>query len=838
MDIETQSDTLVRKIKHFIITGTGHVAAEAAPEEIYQALARALREEIAVNLTATLDTFRQNKVRILSYISMEHMPGRLLGSNITSMGAQELVKAVLKKMDRNLSEILPCESEPGLGNGGLGRLASCFLESLASLKYPARAYGLRYQYGIFEQEIWNGAQIEKPDCWLFDENPWEQRRDMFAVNVHFDGKPIATQNKYGDEVYLVEDGEEIRALPYDLPILGFSEETHYPVLLLRLWSTKESPRNFSLQRFNAGFLGQASENTALTDVLYPNDNNELGKRVRLKQEFLLASASFQDIVRRHLRVYKDLSSFADKVRIQINDTHPALIITEIMRILMKNFDHSWQSAWETCQTICSFTNHTILRESLEEWNQQRVLEYLPRQFLILQKINQLFCDQVRKRFPNDEEKVRRLSILEGGQIRMAHLAIHGSHKINAVSQLHEKMLKEDTFKDLFDMYPEKFTYVTNGVSHRRWLLHANPLLAAFITKRIGKGWISCFSEIEKLHAFATDPTSQEEFLQIKRQNKERFLHFLTQENMIRDAKGNILSHSHVLDPNALFDVQAKRIHEYKRQLMNALHLIMLYQEPQRRPVKRVAIFAGKAAPGYVRAKQIIQLLCAIERKFHQDANVKEFLCAAFVENYNVSRAEIILPAADLSEQISTAGWEASGTGNMKLAMNGALTIGTHDGANIEMRQAVQERFWPFAFGASAEENEKPFHPQDVLKRDPQIRKAVEALKDQTFAENAEEASAFLQIYQSLVEQDFFRVLQDLRSYYETQKKVEELFSKPNAWAETAIHNVAAMGPFSSDASILRYATHIWGLETCPLDLQLVAKAREEYGAFDLCKIKN
>ncbi len=830
MDIGAQADCLVQKIKHLVLTTSGHALADATIEEFYQAFCLSLREEIMIHHSGTLETFQQKKPRMINYISMEHMPGRLLGNNITNMGANQLVQAVLKKLDRDLKDLISCEADPGLGNGGLGRLASCFLDSLATLNYPARGYGLRYQYGIFEQEIWNGQQVERPDCWLLNENPWEQRRDGFAANIHFGGNLIQSQNKHGDEVYLLENSEEVRALPYDTPILGYSEKSNYAVLLLRLWSTKESPRNFALQRFNAGFLGQASENTSLTDVLYPNDNNELGKRVRLKQEFLLVSASFQDILRRHLHTFGDLSAFTDKVRIQINDTHPALIIAEIVRVLTKNFDFSWNEAWEACQTICSYTNHTILKEALEEWNEKRVQELLPRQYRIIQKLNQNFCDQVRARFPNDEERVRRLSIIEGGQIRMAHLAIAGSHKVNGVSRLHGKLLKENVFRDFAEFYPDKFTFVTNGVTQRRWLLHANPLLAEFITKRIGRGWTCHFPEIENLAKFASDPKSQEEFLKIKRENKERLLAFLTRENMVRDAKGKIVSHSHSLNTDALFDVQIKRIHEYKRQLLNALHLIMLLQEKETRPIKRFSIFAGKAAPGYSRAKQIIHLISALERTIHQDEKLKDRFCVAFVENYNVSRAELIIPAADLSEQISTAGWEASGTGNMKLAINGALTIGTEDGANIEMREAVGDSWWPFRFGATALENKEPFHPQEILNRDPAIRKAVETLRDQTFAENAEEASAFLEIYESLTEQDPFHVLKDLRSYYEAQKKVETLFLQKNKWAETALHNIAAMGKFSTDESIRNYANNIWGLKPCPPDPEILKKLRDDCSA--------
>jgi len=836
MDINDQADSLVQKIKHLIITSSGHTSSVATMEEFYNSFCLALREEIMINTSATIDTIQFKKPRMINFISMEYLPGRLLFNNVCNVRAQELVLAVLKKMDRNLSDLVACESDPGLGNGGLGRLSSCFLDSLATLNYPARGYGLRYQYGIFEQEIWNGVQVERPDCWLLNEDPWESRRDIFSVGVHFRGKPVHATNKHGEDVYLLEDFEEVRALPYDVPIIGYSEKNNYSSLILRLWSTKDSPRNFLLQKYNAGFLDQASENTSLTDVLYPNDNNELGKRVRLKQEFLLVSASLQDIIRRHLNVYGDLSNFGDKVRIQINDTHPALIIAEIMRMFTKSYNFSWQNAWDICQTCCSYTNHTILKEALEEWNEARVSELLPRQYQVIQKLNLELCKQIRAKYPNDEDRVRRSSIIENGQIKMAHLAIYGSHKINGVAKLHSEILKQSVFKDFYELYPDKFTNVTNGITQRRWVLNSNPLLAEFITKRIGNGWITDFTQISKLSEFASDPESQKAFLEIKKRNKENLIQFLSQENFTRDAEGKVIAHSHVLDANSLFDVQIKRFHEYKRQLLNALHLIMLYQEPQKREVHRLSIFGGKAAPGYERAKQIMQLIYAIARKFHVDPNAKERLCVAFVENYNVSRAEIIIPAADLSEQISTAGWEASGTGNMKLAINGALTIGTEDGANVEMHQAVTDKWWPFSFGSSSVENKTAYKSWDLYNQDEQIKKAVDALKDGTFAESPEEDYAFKQIYSSLTEQDTFRILKDLRPYYETQKKAEELFLKPNLWAETAIQNIAAMGPFSADEAIHNYAKDIWGIVPCPPDLEILAKVRDEYSEHDRCKI--
>ena len=842
MDINDRADTLAQKIKHLIITTSGHTATDASTEEFFQALCAALREETMINWTATSDTIEHKKARIAYLLSMEYLPGRLLGNNITNISANELVKAVLIKMNRNFSDLLSCETDAGLGNGGLGRLASCFLDSLATKQYPARGYGLRYQYGIFEQEIWGGVQVERPDCWLLNANPWESRRDIHAASVHFRGHPIHAKNKHGDDVYLLENYEEVRALPYDFPIIGYSEKSDYSVLTLRLWSTKESPRNFQLQRYNAGFLDQAAENTTLTDVLYPNDNTELGKKIRLKQEFLLVSASLQDIIRRHLRIYGDLTNFADKVRIQLNDTHPALMIAEMIRSLSKNFDFSWKEAVDAARACCSYTNHTILREALEEWREDKMRELIPRQYQIIQKLNLEFCNQARARFPSDEEKIRRLSIIEKGQIKMAHLAVAFCHKINGVAKLHSDILKTDVFKDFSDLFPEKFDSVTNGVTQRRWLLHANPLLAQFITKRIGPNWITDFTQIAKLATFASDKISQEEFLAIKRKNKEALLSFLTRENSVRDSNGKITSHSHVLDPSALFDVQIKRFHEYKRQLLNALHLIMLYHEikdtPSSRKVHRFSIFGGKAAPGYERAKQIIMLINALGCKFHSELEAKKLMSVAFVENYNVSRAEIIIPAADLSEQISTAGWEASGTSNMKLSMNGALTIGTEDGANIEMREAVTDRWWPFRFGSSVEENRAPYKPWDIYIKDEPIKRAVDALKDGTIAQCSGESAAFAQIYDSLVGPDPFHVLKDLRSYYETQRQVEELFLQPNSWAETAIHNIAAMGRFSTDESIRNYAEKIWGIAPCPPDSAVLARVREEYSEHDRCKIKN
>jgi len=553
-------------------------------------------------------------------------------------------------------------------------------------------------------------------------------------------------------------------------------------------------------------------------------------------------------VHAHLRNYSDIASLADKVRIQVNDTHPTLAIVELMHILIKQFDFTWGEAFETVRTCSSYTNHTVLRESLEEWNENRLEYLLPRQYRILQKLNLDFCNAVRKKYPGNEEKVRRMSIIEGGQVKMAHLAIYASHQVNGVAALHTEILKKDLFKDFYEMFPEKFINVTNGVTQRRWLLHANPLLAAFITKRIGSAWTTDFRKMEELAKFAADRETQKEFLEIKKANKLNLIRYLQDQDPLRDARGKAIGHFLSLDEEALFDVQIKRIHEYKRQLMNALHVLMVYLElkenVEARQIKRMVLFAGKAAPGYEIAKGIIQLIYAIARKVNADPVVQKKLKVAFIENYNASKAEIIIPAADLSEQISTAGMEASGTGNMKLSINGALTIGTEDGANVEMHEKVGDTYWPFSFGASALQNLQIqfYNPLDIYKGNIRIQRALDMLQDHSLAETEEEHAIFKRIHASLLSAQYgnsadrFFVLNDLEAYYQTQKKVEALYAIPFLWAEYAIHNMASMGSFSTDTSIYNYANLIWDLKQCPLDKEELSRVRAEYSEHDKCRI--
>lgn len=846
--IELVASNLIRKVKSHLISTIGRTSEDASTDEFYRALCYAIREETMINWMATARTITQQKARMVYYFSLEYLPGRLFLSNITNLCSNEVVRVVLQKLNRNFRDIKECEADPGLGNGGLGRLASCFLDSLATHHYPSQAYGLRYQYGIFEQQLWNGLQVEAPDGWLLKENPWEFRRDQRRVHVKFCGTPNATFNMHGDEVMDLEGAEEVGALPYDYPIVGYSKHPDFSVATLRLWSTKDSPRNFQLQKFNAGRLDQAAENTTLTDVLYPNDNTEFGKRLRLKQEFLLVSASLQDIIRHHLVHFQNFRQFVDKVRIQINDTHPALIIAELMRILTKHHDIPWKTAFEITSTCTGYTNHTILSEALEQWERPLLYYLLPRQYKIIERINQDFCTAVRAKYPKDEDRVRRMSIIEDGKVRMANLAVVGSHKVNGVAQLHSDILTRSVFSDFAEFFPDRFINITNGVTQRRWLLECNPELAKFITSRIGDEWITDFLKIKELAKFANDPDSQNAFMEIKQKNKLNFIEFINRENMIRDGAGKIIAPPPLVDPDSLFDVQVKRIHEYKRQLMNALYLIMLYHDllldPQSH-VKRTSIIGGKAAPGYETAKDIIRFICCVARKINRDPAIDNQLKIVYLENYDVTKAEIVIPAADLSEQISTAGTEASGTGNMKLTINGALTIGTRDGANIEMEQEITPQWWPFSFGCQTDQiaqmkKEGVYSARDIYENNPRIRRAVDSLRDRSFAQTDEEHQIFSDLYHKLIEMhyggppDRYFTLKDLQNYYDTQQSVEELYKKKRAWAECALHNIAGMGKFSSDYAIHNYAKLVWGIQPCPLDQELLDRVRYEYALHDRC----
>lgn len=841
-EIEEKSNLLVRKIRHYLITLFGRVLEEATSDEFYRAFCYTIREQIMINWEATADTWQKANSRMIFYLSMEYLPGRFLNNNVMSLKNNEVFARTLYKTKHSFEDLISHEYDPGLGNGGLGRLASCFMDSLATLKIPSRGYGLRYQYGLFEQQLFDGVQVEKPDCWLWNTNPWEFRRDLRKVPVKYCGTPVKKQNVPDIESNELINYEEVWAMPFDIPIIGYSPGDDFTVSTLRLWSTKESPRNFELQKYNAGRLDQASENTTLTDVLYPSDVHEVGKRIRLKQEFLLVSASIQDILRYYFIRNSSLLDFEDKIRIQINDTHPALLIAELMRLLTRRFGLPWNKAWETTQACTGYTNHTILSEALEVWDQGLMKYLLPRQYRIIEYINQELCAHIRSRFPHDEERIKRLSILENNQVRMAHLSIVGSHKINGVAKLHSTILREKTFKEFCDLYPNKFTNVTNGVTHRRWLLYCNPPLADLISSKIGDEWKVDFSQIKRFGDFAGDEDTQRRFLEVKRTCKEKLLDYIRKDGRPRDASGQQIPCSVTADSSFLFDVQVKRIHEYKRQLLNTLHIIMLYQDILSRPdvprSKRFFVFSGKAAASYDIAKTIIRLIHCIARRVNTDIIANQYLNIFYVENYNVSKAELIIPAADLSEQISTAGLEASGTGNMKFSMNGALTIGTEDGANIEMREHIGDAHWPFRFGASAEElavirNTNSYRPWEIYDSNNLIKMAVDSLKNGTFSLNEAEHQAFTSLYRVLLDggsgrADRFFVLKDLQNYVDTQRKVDALYSTPLKWAEYAIYNIAGMGYFSSDRSIQEYSKNIWNIDPVPINQEYFQKIQDSY----------
>lgn len=849
-DIDYQADMLAAKIKHYLITTMGRTSEEANSEEFFRAFSFTMREEIMINWLTCARTLEKFNKRILYYLSMEYLPGRTLTNNIANLKAMELCQRVVQKMNRTLNDIIACEPDPGLGNGGLGRLASCLLDSLATLHLPCRAYGLRYQYGIFEQQLWNGVQVEAPDLWLMYEDPWEFRRDMRRTYVKFCGEVIPETNIYGDEIYGLKNFESVRALPYDIPIVGYATDANFTVNTLRLWTTKESPRNFQLQRYNAGQLDQAAENTTLTDVLYPSDNHEMGKRIRLKQEFLLVSASLQDIIRKYLDQHENFREFADKVRVQINETHASLLIVELIRRLTKHYDIPWQKAIEITQQCCGYTNHTILKEALEEWDHNLMSYLLPRQTRILERLNQTICDRIRSNSPEDEDKVERMALIYNGRIRMANLAIMGSHKVNGVAKLHTEILKNRLFRDFNDIFPEKIINITNGVTQRRWLLECNHDLARFITKHIGNGWITNFPDIANLKKYTADRETLNEFISIKRRNKQRLIDFLYRTNQLRNEEGVYTEPCPIIDSESIFDMQIKRIHEYKRQLLALLHFIMLYQEVLENPQehgrhKRTLFIAGKAAAGYFLAKDIIRLACGIARKVNKDPVANKVIKLIYVENYNVTKAEKLIPAADLSEQISTAGYEASGTGNMKFAINGALTIGTEDGANIEMHESISSEWWPFSFGASAEEIQElkksgKYCPRKLCEENEKIKKAMDAIH--TFAQNKDEEMAFDNIKHSILDghqgaaADQYFILHDLMAYYDMQLKVEELYRQQHKWAEYCLNNIAGMGPFSTDISILNYNHHIWGLDAVFPDPEIKARVEEEYRKHDKCRI--
>ncbi len=783
---------------------------EATPQQIFQAVSYAVRDDIIDRWIATHKEYEERNAKTVYYLSMEFLMGRALGNNLINLTSYEQIKEALDEMGFDLNFIEDQEPDAALGNGGLGRLAACFLDSLATLGYPAYGCGIRYRYGMFKQAIEDGYQIEKPDNWLKDGNPFEVRRPEYAVEVKFGGY-VRTECRDGKNYFVHEDYQSIRAVPYDLPVIGYGNNV---VNTLRIWDA-EAIQEFNLNSFDKGDYQKAVEqqNLArnLVEVLYPNDNHYSGKELRLKQQYFFVSASIQRAILKFKETNADIRDLPNKVTFQLNDTHPTVTVAELMRILVDEECLEWDEAWDiTCRT-CAYTNHTIMAEALEKWPIDLFQRLLPRIYQIVDEINRRYVKLIEDTYPGDQNKVKNMAILYDGQVKMAHLAIAGSYSVNGVAQLHTEILKKRELKDFYQMRPDQFNNKTNGITQRRFLLHGNPLLASWVTKKIGDGWITDLSQMAKLKKHVTEKKAQKEFMDIKYKNKVRLAEYIKEHNGIE------------VDPNSIFDVQVKRLHEYKRQQLNILHIMHLYNELKANPdmdfTPTTFIFGAKAAAGYKTAKLTIKLINAVADVVNNDASIKGKIKVVFIVNYSVSNAEIIFAAADVSEQISTASREASGTGNMKFMLNGAPTLGTMDGANVEIVEEVGVDN-AFIFGLSAEEvmkyeREGGYYPMDVYNSNPKVKKVLDQLVDGTYSEDKE---LFRPLYDTLVKQDVYFTLKDFDSYADAQKRVNEAYKDKTAWAQMAMLNTACAGKFSSDRTIEQYAQEIWKLEKVEVKL--------------------
>lgn len=790
---------------------------DATPEQMYQAVAYAVKDVIIDEWIATHKEYEKQDAKTLYYLSMEFLMGRALGNNIINIMAQPEVKEVLEELGFDLNVIEDQEPDPALGNGGLGRLAACFLDSLATLGYPVYGCGIRYHYGMFKQKIENGYQQEVPDDWLKNGYPFEIRRAEYAQEVKFGGY-VKTVWEDGKERFVQEGYQCVRAVPYDMPIVGYGNNV---VNTLRIWDA-EAINTFSLDSFNRGDYQKAveQENLAKTivEVLYPNDDLYAGKELRLKQQYFFISASVQRAVAKYLEKHKDIHKFYEKTVFQLNDTHPTVAVPELMRILLDEFHLPWDEAWEITTKTCAYTNHTIMSEALEKWPIELFSRLLPRIYQIVEEINRRFQTQIQQMYPGNQEKVRKMAIIYDGQVRMANLAIVGGFSVNGVARLHTEILKNQELKDFYEMMPEKFNNKTNGITQRRFLLHGNPLLAEWVTKKIGNDWITNLPHIHRLAVYADDAKCQQEFMDIKYQNKVRLAKYIKEHNNID------------VDPRSMFDVQVKRLHEYKRQLMNILHVMYLYNELKDNPnmdiVPRTFIFGAKAAAGYKRAKLTIKLINAVAEVINNDKSIDGKIKVVFIEDYRVSNAEIIFAAADVSEQISTASKEASGTGNMKFMLNGALTLGTMDGANVEIVEEVGEEN-AFIFGMTSDEviryeNQGGYNPMDIFNNNYEIRRVLMQLINGYYS--PQDPELFRDIYNSLLNTqssdraDMYFILKDFPSYAEAQKRVDQAYRDESWWAKAAILNVANSGKFTSDRTIEEYVRDIWHLKKVKVEL--------------------
>ena len=793
---------------------------EVSQQELYQAVSYVVKDAIIDDWIATQKQYEKDDPKIVYYMSMEFLLGRALGNNLINMTAYKEVKEALEEMGLNLNELEDQEPDPALGNGGLGRLAACFLDSLASLGYAAYGCGIRYRYGMFKQKIKDGYQEEKPDNWLKNGNPFELRRPEYAKEVRFGGNiRVEYDDKTGDIRFKQENYESVLAVPYDYPIVGYD---NHIVNTLRIWDA-EPIVDFQLDSFDRGDYHKAVEqqNLAKTivEVLYPNDNHYAGKELRLKQQYFFVSASLQAALEKYKKNHDDIHKLPEKMTIQMNDTHPTVAVAELMRLLLDEEGLGWDEAWEITTKTCAYTNHTIMAEALEKWPIDLFSRLLPRVYQIIQEIDRRFVAKIREMYPGNEEKVAKMQILRDGQVKMAHLAIVAGYSVNGVARLHTEILKKQELRDFYEMMPQKFNHKTNGITQRRFLMHGNPLLADWVTDKLGtKDWITDLSLMSGLKKWVDDEEALKEFMSIKYENKVRLAKYIKEHNGIE------------VDPRSIFDVQVKRLHEYKRQLLNILHVMYLYNEIKEHPeisfYPRTFIFGAKASAGYIRAKQIIKLINSVADVVNNDRSINGKLKVVFIEDYRVSNAEIIFAAADVSEQISTASKEASGTGNMKFMLNGAPTLGTMDGANVEIVEEVGAEN-AFIFGLSSDEvinyeNNGGYNPMDIYNSDADIRRVVNQLVDGTYSQGDKEM--YRDLYNSLLtvqggsKADTYFILKDFRSYADTQKKVEEAYRDKDRWAKMALLNTASCGKFSSDRTIQEYVDDIWHLDKVTVEV--------------------
>ena len=788
---------------------------EATPHQIYQAVCLVVKDVIIDNWMKTQQVMKEEDPKIVYYMSMEFLTGRYLGNNLLALTAYDEVKKALQELDIDLNAIEDEERDPALGNGGLGRLAACFLDSLSTLGYSAYGCGIRYHYGMFRQQIRDGYQVEKPDNWLKDGGyPFELKRPEYAKEIKFGGYvAVDYDEKTGRNFYHQEGYSSVRAIPYDLPIVGYNNNV---VNTLRIWDA-EAINDFSLDSFDKGDYHKAveQENLArtITEVLYPNDNHMAGKELRLKQQYFFVSASVQTAVEKYMGHHDDIRKLHEKACFHMNDTHPTLAVPELMRILLDEQGLEWEEAWEVVTKTCAYTNHTIMSEALEKWPIELFSQLLPRIYQIVEEINRRFCDQIRRQYPqNSEEKIRSMAIIYDGMVRMANLAIVGGFSVNGVARLHTEILKKRELHDFFEMMPEKFSNKTNGITQRRFLMHGNPLLAAWVTDHVGGEWPTDLMQLNRLALYASDEKAQAEFMNIKYQNKVRLAKYVLEHNGIE------------IDPRSIFDVQVKRLHEYKRQLMNILHVMYLYNKVKTHPelpfYPRTFIFGAKASAGYERAKKIIKLINNVAEVINNDKSIKNKIKVVFIEDYRVSNAELIFAAADVSEQISTASKEASGTSNMKFMLNGALTLGTMDGANVEIVEEVGEEN-AFVFGLSSDqvidfERWGGYDPMQYFNNDADIRQVLMQLINGTFSHG--DMELFRDLYNSLLypsngnRADVYFTLADFKPYAAAQERVEDKYRREAEWAKSAILNVAKAGKFSSDRTIEEYVEDIWHLD--------------------------